>query len=684
MESNEHRPNGRHERSSPPPGGADRRFIDLAILAALAVLPFLNALRGAFVFDDVWLVIKHPAVHGPFDLGSALTSHYWGLVKRALLWRPITTLSFAVDARIAESPAWWFHLVNVLLHAGVTILWAFLVRRLTKRDGLAFIAAALFAVHPIHTEAVTWISGRAEILAALFTLTAIHLSLAQRRALRYLTPVAAFLAVASKESAIVLPLALIYLGWAFRGDKRLFPARIVRMGIVCLIPAALYVVLRASVLGTWSGPATGSMDNPMAGAGFFPRLPTVLDAAGRYILLLLWPARLSLDYSAPVLGMVRAITPQLVIGLASGAGLIYVAARARARPAGWGAGLALLSFALGSNFAYVIGTIFAERLLYLPSAGLLLILAAGALALADRLPALRSVLQGLLIVVLAAGAVRTWIRNEDYRSEAILYRAEARTHPNSPKMRYNVALQAKLEGNYEEAVREAQEAMRLSPVYPDPRPVLATSLDKLGRTKEAINFLEYVVATDRTDYKSRTVLARLLDESGRGDRADSLIAVAVRETPDQVETISMAARRAQNKGEFASAARLWRQAIEKGSEDAEVPLFLGYSLLASGDMRGARDVYREALRRTPGLPDAANGLAWTLLETGGSTEEAVRLAASAVRKAPLAPFYDTLARAHLEAGNCNEALTAALTSIGIDSTNASYQRRLQEVQARCK
>lgn len=664
----------------------------LILLLALAVLPYLNALRGAFVFDDIGLIVRHPAVQGPFRLWTILTADYWASVKEALLWRPVTTLSFALDRVIAGASPVWPHFVNLLLHASVTLLWASLIRRMTRRDSLALVAGLLFAVHPIHTEAVTWISGRAELLAAAYSLAAVHLALSGSSRRRWLSLVAVLLAVGSKESATALPVVFLYLTWVLETRRAQAPgtplasvsAPPVTLGLAAVFPILIYLVGRRFVLGTWLGPHPELSDNPMAGSGILTRLPTVLDTTGRSIGLLFWPARLSLDYSAPVLTLVRGVTPFLILGLVTLVGLIVLSLRWRHAPEGWGAGFAILTFALTSNLLYVIGTIFGERLLYLPSAGLLLAAAAGGFLAAQRFPRARRALQAVFLIALLAGSVRTWIRNENFRSEAVLYRAEVRHQPLSPKMRFNSAVLAAVEGRYEDSVNEAKEALRLDPTSRGPRETLAASLGKLGRTGEAIDFLSYVVRTDPGDFRARAALVRLFEESGQKARADSLSLAGLSQDSDSPQTIAIAARRAQEQDDFSGALGLWRRVIQKTPDDPEATLWAGYCLLRTGDLVGARQAYEKALHLVPGWPDAANGLAWALLESGGAPSEAARLAATAVRASPAAPFYDTLARAQLADGKCDEARAAAKEAIALDSTNAGYRSRLAEIEDRCR
>jgi tetratricopeptide (TPR) repeat protein len=653
--------------------------VAVAALILASVLPYLNALHGGFVFDDKLLVVRHGAVTGAFRVWPILTAPYWEAIREALLWRPVTTLSFAIDWHLGGGGAAWFHAVNIGLHAIATLLWAWLVLRIARRGTLALVAGLLFAVHPIHTEAVTWISGRAELLAAVFGLAALHLAWSRRR---WLTLPALLLAIGSKESAASLPLILLFLSFAFRGKREDAPPW--RLGVLSFAPVFLYVILRRAVLGTWGGPSPDPMDNPMTGLGLFARLPTALDAAGRYLVLLLWPARLSVDYSAPVMGVVRSLTPQLLVGLAALAGLVHLAVRKRTEPAGWGAAFALSSFALASNIPVVIGTIFAERLLYLPSAGFLLIAACGGFALSRGRMSGRA-LQALLVVLLLAGAARSWTRNRDYLDEATMYAAGVRITPESPKMRFNHALALSRQGRHEEAVREGIEAIRLNPSSRESRDVVACSLDSLGRGDEAIRFLRRVLIEDPGDRVSRRRLIGLLERRGWIDAVDSIAVAGMRADPEEPEWVGRAAKAAQDRRDFGRAAELWREAMRRSPDTVDVPLYLAFCLLKNGDMLGARDAYREALRRSPESAAAANGLAWALLETGGSVDEAIRYAELATAKAPQsANGFDTLARAYETAGRCADAVRAEERAAELDPGSASYRERIAEIRRWCR
>jgi len=666
----------------------------LLLIALLSILPYLNALGGGFVFDDRALILNHPAVQGPFHLGRILSAPLLGDVPDMPIWRPVTTLSCALDWIIGGGRPFWFHLTNLLLYLGITILWFLLVKRLFRRPLLALVAASLFAVHPIHTEAVAWISGRTDLLAAFFSLLALHLAWTKNRRWSAWTPLAIFLAIGSKESAAVLPVILLYTRWALGSEKRLPSLAVSLSGFISLF---VYLLLRRVTQGSWFFQGIAAPDNPLLGTSLAERIPTVLDNVGRYAALLLWPARLSVDYSAPVLERVRGLTAYLGFGLLISAALLFLSIRRRQRAYGWGAGFAILTFALASNLIFPVVTIFAERLLFLSSAGLLLVVASGGVALArsaerrhkhadagDGRRWAPAGLAALWIALLMAGSIRTGVRNADYRSELALYQAGVRTTPRSYKMHANLALEYSRLGRHEDALREAREAVRLRPDGPEARYLVAGALDSLGRGAEAEQTLRESLRLNPLDRGARRRLLFLLSKPGRIDSRDSVAAEGMRLEPGEVEWIEWAASGAQTRGDYGRAADLWRTVTQRATDSKDAPLKLGFCLLQAGRAAEAREAYREALRRSPDSATAANGLAWCLLDTGGSAEEAERLARQAAQAEPTAPHLDTLARACLAAGKCPEALEAATRAASLDPADPAYEERKAEIEAACR
>jgi hypothetical protein len=280
-------------RGWPFVGGWSRRLAWLCPLVVLAaVLPYLNALPADFTFDDVGLIRDNAALQ-VLPAAHLVTYVYYP----GGLYRPLTMLTYAANLSLSPQPL-AFHLVNVVVHVPVA-------SRLFRREPCSVGAArrAVFAVHPIHTEAVTSIVGRAELLAALGVLVVL---LTFRRAVldtglrRYMWTAVSLLAftaaLLAKESAFTALGLLIVVYW--RVDRH----AALRQRIALLAPfvavAVAYLALRLAIVGTLGLPeAVGPLDNPLAHTDTATRLRTAMTILWQYIGQLTVPLHLSADYS---------------------------------------------------------------------------------------------------------------------------------------------------------------------------------------------------------------------------------------------------------------------------------------------------------------------------------------------------------------------------------------------------
>jgi len=647
------------------------------VLLCLAILPYLNSLEAGFVYDDSGLVVGHETVQAPFAVLPLVSAPYWGEDRRedTALWRPVTTLSFGVDDALFDDSARWMHAVNVGLHAIVVLLGFTLAQRLGATREVAVITAALFAVHPLHTEAVTWVSGRAELYAALWVLVALLATASRGLRRPLLCGVATFLAVGSKESAAFLPVAVAAVALT-RGEPL---RRTAALAGASLIGVLAYVGLRLAALGTLGGPVARVTENPMVGTQLLERLPTVMDLAGRYVGLILWPHPLSIDYSPPALGLADGLTAYGALGLAS---LLALSALALIRPRdvlGRAAFLTLGAYAVASNLAVVIGTHFAERLFYLPSYFILLLLST-ALARSGALetPARRRLTLTLLVAALLVAGTATWDRNADYRNDLTLAEATLEHSPNAAKASYNRARELQRAGRPGEALEQALHTLTLQPEDAWARIIRTDSLVALGRPGDAESLLRADLATTPHGHLERARLLVLLDERGATAEADALIEEALTLGANRPPWSARGADAAQRRGDYALAAERWQDVTRRTPESAYAWGELARSLLASGAPTRAREAFERSFRLAPTDPEAANGLAWTLLATGDESARAVALAQFAVGVEPRPDFLDTAARALAAAGRCPEAREQARRAAAQDPDYAETQAAVEQ------
>jgi hypothetical protein len=452
--------------------------IPLLVLWTLVLIAYSNSFRSGFVMDNEWVILRDTRVQSvnAENLGLILTWDYAYQNSTSGLYRPFTTLTYLLNYAVlgnADRPA-GYHLVNLLLHAvNVSLIYALgLVLFANIRIGRPALAlAAVWAVHPILTESVTNIVGRADMLAGLGILAALlcHIRAAasggeHRRYWIAGIAAASTLAIFSKESAVVLPVVLLLFDLSYR------PAvwRTRTLGYLAVAPGfAAYFVCRAYALARNAQIPIPFTDNPLVGADFWTARVTDLKVIGKYVWLLLWPAHLSCDYSfnqiavwSSSLGVAFAVAACLTI-----ASLALIAYR-RNQLVFFGLAFFFVTLIPTANVVILIGTIMAERFLYLPSIGLLVVVIW--LLYTTRINRFAPVAVTILCLALA---VRTYARNEDWLNASTLWTSAVETSPNSYKTHINLAptLAGPNGEGLDRAAAEAGAALAILATLPDDR-----------------------------------------------------------------------------------------------------------------------------------------------------------------------------------------------------------------------
>jgi tetratricopeptide (TPR) repeat protein len=480
------------------------------LLGAFALALYAGSAGHGFVHDDTPLLLKNPYLGDLGNLGRFFASDYWAPTLVSGLYRPLVTTSFALDRAVGGMDPLGFHLVNLVLHAGVCVLVLGLVRRLVGDARLAAATAFLFAAHAVHTEVVANVSaGRPELLASLFLLASLRFHLAGRR----LAAVGLFgLALLCKESAaawlgVVYLTDLVYAAPAeplsLGRTGRLLRQRLLSVYAVYALVLLAYLGVRLVALGLdASVPAPARLDNPLAGLDPLWRVVNAVWVLGRYALLLVLPLRLAYDYSHAQIPLLGPGDPRLVLVplLCAAAVAGGVLAWRRSRDLFYALAFTGLTLFPVSNLALPIGTIMAERLLYLPSLGFCLALALALRRVAAVLAATPRV-RRRLGVALVAGVValhagRSLERLPDWRSEDSLWLHDVEVVPRSARAQANAGAALERQGRCAEALAhfEAAIALGLPPQdYVQPYQGKALCLAELGRFAEAAELYAVVV-----------------------------------------------------------------------------------------------------------------------------------------------------------------------------------------------
>jgi len=494
---------------------------------ALTHLPLLSA---GFVQDDHVAVETNDLVASG-DAASIWGAGYWDATRGGdrSLYRPMTVSTFALErAATGGAHPSVSHAVNLLLHAGVCWLIFMIAVAWGLDPRISLFAALLFAVHPSKSEAVANIVGRSELLAALFTLAAVWwTSKVGSRAAAWAAGGCVFLACCSKETgfAALLLVILVALGASRALD-------VVGMILPSLLAVLLAVILRTQALEAFfPAQLVPVIDNPLVREHGVRYAATALALIARYAAIVVFPFRLSNDYSGasiPIASSFAALWPLAGVSLALG--LAWVATRGRA--AMTFVALAVLPYLLVSNLLVPAGSIFAERFLYLPVAGLCLLFA---WALRGRFA--RLALPTIAIVALLGAAM--FERALDWKDDPTIFAATARHNPKSPRAPYwlgrlddaianwpefaapwhDKGLALAKAGDLTSAERALRESVRLEPTRAEPHLTLGLVLHRLGQFDGAEREARKSILLDPENARAYAELGHLRYETGRRPEA---------------------------------------------------------------------------------------------------------------------------------------------------------------------
>ncbi len=655
-----------------------RTGLTLVLGAAMAcsILLYLPTLGHDFVWDDVSLISDNLllAESSPLQL---LGRDFWagspddpGQIARSF-YRPLTVFSFWLDLRFAGPNPAWFHLVNVLLNAGVAALVVLVVWELLGSAVWAGLGGLLFATHSSHVESVAFVSGRTDLLAGLFIVGAVFGLVRSLRTGRFiwtwLVVVAFPLGLLSKETAIVFP---ILVAIAPLLTRTCYSRRHWFLVAVTTTLGIGYFVLRSQVVGTVI-PAP-DLSAPVS------RLFEIANTLGLYLGMFFWPLGHH-QVKFPADPSFTGPTAYAILALLFVVALPLIALRRRLRLVLFGYSWALLFLLPVLNFVR-IGPQAAERLVYLPSAGLMFTIIALLAELRKAGRALSGTAAVSLLVLVAALGVDTLSRSRVWRSESTLFSAMADEAPTAPSAYANLANTMRFR-NPDSAITLYRKTLKLDPGYFAAHLNLGVLLSRKGIHDSAIGHLNTAVGLDAGSVKALNNLglalmaagmpesalvylnrsaaidpglalthlnrASALAKLGRDVEADAELHRALAIGPELTPAHLMLADRYERVGLLDSAIWHMRRAVALDSTEPTLANRLGTMLVRTGDTTAAMACYLKALELDSCLVPALYNQA-VLLASRRDTAEALALAARARRLRPdlaaVDNLYDQLSR----------------------------------------
>jgi tetratricopeptide (TPR) repeat protein len=545
------------------------------ILVAVGVAVYWGTLDVPFVFDDFNAIVANPNIRQLLPLSQSLSAPE----QSTIAGRPVVAMSLAVNYAISGLEPWSYHVTNIAVHLFAGLVLLGIVRRtLDLLDpegtgrfpgaGFALAVAAVWLVHPLHTEAVTYVSTRTESLMGLLFLISLYALIrideSDRQVLWIVVCIgAAALAMATKEVAVVIPVVLLAFDAVFLSDGVVDGVR--RRPALWAGLAATWAVLLALMIG---GPRSGTV-----GLGFEELTPvdyarTQVGVIWHYLRLAVWPDPLVLDYfDWPIARRGSAIMWLAGATLAA----LALASIGLAQRRHWSGFVGVWFFAIlapTSSVVPIVSEVAAERRMYLPLVAVVVLGASAVWWLTRRAePVRRSPLRATTacVVCVVLGSI-TIARNHDYRTEVAIWEDTLSKRPGNSRAMENLAValvrlgdreraaglfRAALElspgsadaneglgglllgsGRRDEGIERLRNALALNPESPIALENLGLVALEEGRLVEALEMLERCASLRPLDAVSRLNLAKALFVAGNPERALGEVRAAVQLAPD--------------------------------------------------------------------------------------------------------------------------------------------------------
>ncbi len=577
-----------------------------ALLLVLAVaLVYSNTLHGPWQYDDQSDILENQSIRHLWPLRDVFF-----LQGRGFATRPVGNLSFAINYATGGLKPYHYHITNLLIHACASLAFLGVLRRtlaLTAMDrsfreqgsSLALVMASLWALHPLLTESVAYITQRYESLAALFMFLALYALLRHAESgggVRWvaLGSLSTALALGSKEVAVSLPVLLVlfdrlFLAPSFREAWR--KRRFFYLGLGVAWIAFVYIQLHPVKRGF---------------AGFGLTIPWWKYALNQpsvilhYLRLVIWPHPLNFDYFWPVAKHWGELVPGLLIVGALLGLTCWALARRKALAF---LGVSFFCILAPTSSVMPILDLAVEHRMYLPSALVIVALVVSICYGLNRLHLLeklasssgKMILLILISIIISTLGALTYLRNEDYQDTMDLWRDAVAKAPNNPRAHHNYAFYLAKAGYTDMALGEYEAALKQAPGMPTFQSNYGILLGRLGRYPESLEHLRLAVQMEPENHSHYVNLGGILLAKGSLDSSLICYQEAIKINPGAAISYSGLASVLLLQNKPASAMDNIKQAIARDPDNPEFPFKLGVIALMLEDAPAARKAFQAAV-----------------------------------------------------------------------------------------
>lgn len=509
------------------------RLIFAALILILVLVAYSSAFSNDFIWDDEFLIRDNIAIRS-FGNIAKIFKTYLAASSGNLnnFYRPIQELSYMIDMAVWKNNPFGYHLTNVLLHAIAALCVYLLSMRILGNASAAFITAALFGIHPINTEAVTYVAGRADSLYLLFFLASFILFLKATDGLKegksigpgyYAVSMAcAALSVMSKEIGVILPLFLLLYVFSFH---RLDGLRN-RLLALCLPYAgisAAYIIVRRTILDfSHIAPSFNT-----ATVDFFLRMFAEARVICLYLWLLIAPFGLHMERMTTI---PRSIFGYMVIPALAFIGFLLTAlwlCRRKSPGIFFGGAWFFVGLIPVANIV-PINSFVAEHWLYLPAIGIYMIAAVGISGFffkneSENALNIRRIIGWLVVAaILIFYGTLTFERNKDWKDEITFFKSTLKHVPDNARLHLNFGNTYTELGRYDEAIQEYLIAVKFFPEYAEAYNNLGSSYRKIGDLQKAKEYLDKSLELDPKSAVTIRLRGNIYEIDGDSQKAEEM------------------------------------------------------------------------------------------------------------------------------------------------------------------
>lgn len=657
------------------------RALGLFLVTVLAYLPVM--LSGGFVWDDD-LHVTNNIITKPHGLWRS-----WFTTEQPNFW-PVTWSVFWAEWKLFGTDPTGYHVVNVLVHAAnVLLLWRVLARLALPG---AWLAALLFAVHPVNVETAAWITQLKTLLSMLFFLAGLLLFLksepapettgeeeagspARRRAFYGLSVTLFLVAMLAKPAVVTMPVVLLGIAWWRRG-------RITRRDLLLSLP--FFAVAGAlAVTEIWFQYTQSIAGADVRSDSFAARLAGAGWVLGFYLSKALLPVNLMTIYPRWKIDAAAPLTWVPLLLFAAAAGLVWWKRRTWGRPVLAGMGYFALTLApvLGFlNIYYMRYSYVADHYQYVSLPGVLALAAGGGAWLAERRPAAgrRAAVGGAAAVVVLFVGYTLW-HQRDYQDLETFYRNALQRNPDAWLARNNLGQLLLERGALDEALQHFTEAARIEPAYAENQANLGAVLAAQGRMDEALAHFRKASELSGDIFELHNRLGETYLRIGQIEEAVKEFERAIALEPRCAAAHDNLGVIALRRNDVEQAIAHFGRAVEAAPRFAQAREHLADARLRSGDEAGAFAAYREAIAAIPEMPQLRNNLAVALAQTGRLDEAIAELREAARLFPSFAPTYKNLGALLARKGELDEARRALREALRLDPSEREAAAVLEQI-----